>query len=436
MLLDLHKILAFGLLLAVMIIVHELGHLWAALAVGIRVETFSIGFGPRLFGFKRGDTDFRISLIPLGGYVRMQGEQPGDDQAVDPRSFQAKARWQRAIVILAGPLMNIFLAVFLVTGLYMYKFPKVDESGPSIITEIEPNSAAAKAGLQIGDRVVQFGSQVNPTWDYLDRQASINGDHPMDVSVLRSGKRLNLSVTPEIDPKQGIGVIGWGYGNIEVTAVEPGEPAQMAGIKVGDVFLSIDGHAVVSRTTVRDLVAQSDGKTLDIQLRRQGTPIHVPVTPAKISDAHYRIGVIYGESVPFPIQIVKLSFADAFSQSLRENREDTVYVFETLRGIVQRRVSPKSMSGPIGIAKASAQMFEEGPWYYLKLMGAVSLNLAIFNLLPIPILDGGTLLLLLIEMLLQREVSMRVKETALKLGFVFLMMVVVFVFYNDLTRPA
>ena len=133
-----------------MIIVHELGHFWAALAVGIRVETFSIGFGPRLFGFKRGDTDFRLSLIPLGGYVRMLGEQPGDEQAVDPASFQGKARWQRAIVIVAGPLMNIILAVLILTGLYMYKFPKVDDSGPAVITEIEPGSAAQQAGLDRG----------------------------------------------------------------------------------------------------------------------------------------------------------------------------------------------------------------------------------------------------------------------------------------------
>jgi len=319
--------------------------------------------------------------------------------------------------------------------LYMYSFPKVDESGPSIITEIKPGSPAAKAGLQIGDRILQFGDKVNPTWDYLGKQASFNGNHAMDVAILRNGKRLNFSVTPEIDPRDGIGVIGWGYGNIEVAKVEPGEPAQVAGIQVGDVFLSVDGHAVVSMTTVRDVVAKSEGRQIDVQVRRHGASLHFAMTPAKIKDS-YRIGVIYGESVPFPVQWVKLSFPDAFARSLHENRENTVLVFETLRGILQQRVSPKSMSGPIGIAKASADMFEEGPWYYMRLMAAVSLNLAIFNLLPIPILDGGTLLLLFIEMLLQREVSMRVKETALKLGFVFLMMVVVFVFYNDLTRPA
>jgi len=318
----------------------------------------------------------------------------------------------------------------------MYKFPKIDENGPPVITEIDPNSAAEQAHLQVGDRIVQFGDQVNPNLDYLTNQEKLNGNHAMDVVVMRGGKRVNLSVTPRIDAKEGVGVIGWGYGNIEVTGLEKGEPAQVAGIKVGDTFLSIDGHAVVYRTSVRDWVARSNGRPIDIQVRRDGKPLHFTVAPIKVSDGHYRIGVVYTESFPFPVEIVKLPFTEALAQSLRENRESTVLVFETLRGIMQRRVSASSMQGPIGIAKTSADAFERGPWYYLNLMSLVSLNLAIFNLLPIPILDGGTLLLLFIEMMLQREVSMRVKETALKLGFVLLMMVVVFVFYNDLTRPA
>ena len=131
------------ILLGVMILIHELGHFWAALSVGIRVDTFSIGFGPRLFGFRRGETDFRISAIPFGGYVRMLGEQPGDDTAADPRSFQAKTRWQRAIVIIAGPFMNVLLAVALVAGLYMYGFPKEAPSSEAVISSVAPNSPQA-----------------------------------------------------------------------------------------------------------------------------------------------------------------------------------------------------------------------------------------------------------------------------------------------------
>jgi regulator of sigma E protease len=417
-----------------MIVVHELGHFWAALAVGVRVETFSIGFGPRLFGFKRGDTDFRLSLIPLGGYVRMLGEQPGDESAVDPASFQAKARWQRAIVIMAGPLMNILLAILIVTGLYMYKYPKIDNNGPAVITEIEPGSAAAQAGLQVGDRIVQFGGKTNPKWDYITKQEMLNGNHTMDVVVQRDGHRINLAVTPRIDPKEGIGNIGWNYQNIEVGEVESGSPAQAGGLKAGDIFVTMNGQVVASTSVVQEAVAHSAGKPIDIQVKRSGQIVRLSVTPMKVSNSAYHIGVSYGERFPFPVEIVKLSFPDAFAQSLRDNRENTVLVFQTLGSILERRVSAKSVSGPIGMAKSSKEAAKRGPWTYLNFMSFVSLNLAIFNLLPIPILDGGTLLLLFIEMLLQREVSMNIKETFLKLGFVLLMMVVVFVIYNDLTK--
>jgi regulator of sigma E protease len=431
---DLQTIIAFVPLLAIMIVVHELGHFWAAVAVGIRVETFSIGFGPRLFGFRRGDTDFRLSLIPLGGYVRMLGDQPGDENAVDPASFQAKARWQRAIVIMAGPLMNIVLAVVIVTGLFMYKFPKVDESGPAVITEIEKGSAAEQAGLQVGDRILKFGTQTNPKWEYLSNQEKLNGNHAMDVVVQRNGQRLNLSVTPRIDPKEGVGTIGWDYLNIEVGEIEPNSPAQTAGLKAGDIFVSMNGQDVAATSVVQDAVAHSGGKPIDVQIKRAGQMQHLSVTPIKMGNGRYHIGVSYGEVLPFPVEIVKLSFPEALTQSVRKNYEDTSLIFQTLGSILQRRVSAKSMTGPVGLARNSREAAKRGPYEYLGFMSFVSLNLAIFNLLPIPILDGGTLLLLLIEMLLQREVSMSIKETFLKLGFVLLMMVVVFVLYNDLTR--
>ena len=296
-----------------MIIVHELGHFWAALAVGIRVETFSIGFGPRLFGFKRGDTDFRLSLIPLGGYVRMLGEQLGDEQAVDPASFQAKARWQRALVIVAGPLMNIILAILILTGLYMYKFPKVDDSGPAIITEIEPGSVAQQVGLQVGDRVLQFAGQNNPKWDFLDKQEKLNGNHAMDLVVLRNGQKVKLSVTPRIDPKEGIGTIGWNYQNIEINEVQPNTPAQAAGLKAGDVFVKIGGKLVATRSVVADEVSHSGGKPLDVDVKRAGQIVHLTVTPSKVGSV-YRIGVLYGEVFPFPVEMVKLSLPQAFSE--------------------------------------------------------------------------------------------------------------------------
>lgn len=422
-------------MLGVMIVVHELGHFWAALSVGVKVETFSLGFGPRLFGFRRGETDFRVSAILFGGYVRMLGEQPGDEKALDARSFQAKARWQQAIVIVAGPLMNVILAIALVTGLYMYAYPKepASASRSPVIAAVIPNSAAAKAGLQPGDKIIQLGSQRDPDWDYVQTQEAFNANHALPVVVERGGRTLNLSVTPTMDSKEGVGTAGWvAEQDAWVGAVAAGSPAQAAGLRSGDVFVGDKGQTLPTGA-VQQKILHSGGKAVELRVRRAGAIETVTVTPAATNEAGtpWRIGVRFGAA---PVQFIKLGFGPAFAQSLRFNRQNALMIFKFLGGLIQHRVSPKSLAGPIGIAQMSGQAAEEGPWTYLLFMAFVSLQLAIINLLPIPILDGGTLLVLIIEMLLQREVSLQVKETALKLGFVLLMMLMVFVIYNDISR--
>ena len=422
------------ILLGVMILVHELGHFWAALAVGVKVETFSFGFGPRLFGFRRGETDFRVSAIPFGGYVRMLGEMPGDEKAaVDPRSFLAKTRWQRAIVIVAGPLMNVILAIGIVAGLYMYAYPKeVDTTNP-VITTIKAGSAAAKAGLAPGDRIVQLGSKRNPNWDDILTQEALNANHPIQVVAERRGQKLNFTVTPRMDEKEGIGVAGWsGEQDVQIGDVLKDSPAQAAGLEPGDLFAEVNGQPVASAVTVQQAVFHSGGKPVEFKVVRNGHTRTIKVTPMPGNDPKmpWRIGI----SFRLPVQFVKLDFPQAVAQSLRFNQRNALMIFQVLQSIVERRVSTKSVAGPIGIAQMSSEAAQQGPWNYLFLMAVVSLNLAIFNLLPIPILDGGTLLLLIIEMLLQRDVSMQVRETVLKLGFVFLMMIVVFAIYNDISR--
>ena len=419
------------ILLGIMILVHELGHFWAALSVGIKVETFSIGFGPRLFGFKRRDTDFRVSAIPFGGYVRMLGEQPGDEVSTDPRSFQAKARWQRAIVIIAGPLMNVLLAVTLVTGLYMYGFPKEVPTGNAVISSIQPGSPAAQAGLEQGDRIVQIGHIHNPSWQDVLTQEALNANHRLPVVLNRRGQEISVKVTPRMDPKEGVGIAGW-RGDVQIGEVLKGWPGQAAGLQSGDLLVSINGQPIESALTVQKVIINSGGKPVTFELLRNGQLKKLSVTPVatNLAQMPWRIGVNFR----MPIQMVKLPFIPAVMESLRFNRQNATMIFQVLGSIVERRMSPKTLAGPIGIAQMSNQAAEEGPSSFLGLMAIVSLNLAIFNLLPIPILDGGTLLLLIVEMLLQREVSMQVKETVFKLGFVFLMMVVVFVIYNDVSR--
>jgi regulator of sigma E protease len=418
-------------MLGVMIVVHELGHFWAALSVGIKVETFSLGFGPRLFGFRRGDTDFRVSAILFGGYVRMLGEQPGDEKAFDARSFQAKARWQQAIVIVAGPLMNVILAIAIMTGLYMYAFPKEPAPRTPVLSAVAPNSPAAKAGLQPGDKIVQFGNKNDPDWDYIQTQETFNANHALPVVVERAGQTLHFSVTPAMDPKEGVGTVGWTVAQDDwIEAVAPASPAQAAGLRAGDVFVDEKGRPI-ARANVQQRILHSDGKPLEFTIKRAGGIQKITVAPAATGEAAapWRIGIQFAG-----VQFVKLGLQPAFVQSLRFNRQNALMIFKFLGGLIQHRVSPKSLAGPIGIAQMSSQAAEEGPWTYLLFMAFVSLQLAIINLLPIPILDGGTLLVLIIEMLLQREVSLQVKETALKLGFVLLMMLMVFVIYNDISR--
>lgn len=421
------------ILLGIMILVHELGHFWAALAVGIKVETFSIGFGPRLFGIRRGDTDFRLSAIPFGGYVRMLGDQAGDEKASDPKSFQSKARWQRAIVIIAGPLMNIVLAVGIVAGLYMYAYPKQVDTTDPMVTAVKAGSPAAEAGIKPGDRIVELNGKQDPNWDYVLMQEALNANHPIDGLVERHGQHIPFRVTPRMDPKQGIGVAGWGgEQNIQVGEVQPGSPAARAGLKPDDLFMSVNGQQVASPVTVQQAIIHSGGKPVDFQVMRHGHLLSMTITPTPTKDPKlpFHIGVGF----KLPVQMVKLGFGPAMEQSLRFNKTNALMVFQVLGGIMERRVSPKSLSGPIGIAQMSSEAAKAGAWSYLFVMAFVSLQLAIFNLLPIPILDGGTLLMLIIEMLLQREVSLQVKETIFKLGFVFLMMLVVFVIYNDLSK--
>jgi regulator of sigma E protease len=428
----LHDAFWFAVLLGVMILVHELGHFWAAVSVGIKVETFSIGFGSRLFGFRRGETDFRVSAIPLGGYVRMLGEQPGDEKSADPRSFQSRKRWQRAIVIIAGPLMNVILAIAIVAGLYMHGVQTEVEQSKAVISSITADSPAARAGIGAGDKIVNFDGQANPVWPDVVMKTAMNANHSLPVTVDRHGQTLHFTITPTMDPKEGLGTAGWN-GGVQVAEIVNGMPAAAAGLRPGDSFIKVNGEAVSSPDTVRQAIMKSGGKPVQLVMARSGQFQDVSVTPQPTNDSKspYQIGIYFQRRPEF----VKLGIGPALTQSLQFNKQNALLIYQLLGSILERRVSAKSaLAGPIQIAQMSSEAAHEGATSYLTIMALISLNLAVFNLLPIPILDGGTLLLLIIEMLLQREVSLQVKETVFKIGFVCLMAIVVFAIYNDISR--
>ncbi len=421
-------------LIGVMILVHELGHFWAARYFDVKVDAFSFGFGPRLIGFRRGETDYRVSAIPFGGYVKMAGEQPGDDGAQDPRGFLRKPRWQRLIIAFAGPFMNVVLAVCLLTGLFMVDYQKVVEEGGAVIGHVEANSPAAKAGFQDGDKIIQLDGEKNPSWEDIRTREMISAGKMLDVSIERAGQIKNLRVMPVLDSTDQVGLAGWEErSQIIVRGLTPGKPGEAAGLQNGDLLLSINGEAILSPYKLQETVRSTDGKPVQLEFKRGDQTQHITVTPVySAADKRYVIGIEMGRKVD--VVSTKLAPLPALQESVRQNARSASLIYLSLKGIVERRLSAKALQGPIGMAKLSGDAARLGAATFIMLMAAVSVNLAIFNLLPIPILDGGVIVMLVIEMLMGRDLSAAVKEGVLKAGFVFLMAIVVFVLYNDISK--
>jgi regulator of sigma E protease len=423
-------------LIGVMILVHELGHFWAARIFGVKVDIFSFGFGPRLFGFQRGDTDYRFSLFLFGGYVKMAGDQPGDEGASDPRGFMSKPRWQRLIIAFAGPFMNIVLSVGVLTGLFMVHYEKVIDDNAGVIGHVMPDSPAAKAGLRPGDKVVRLNGKDNPDWEDLSLAAYSGVARPLTVSYERQGHIYSTSVTPVLDEKSGVGQVGWdGQNEIQVGGLTVGMPAANAGLKVKDLLLTVNGIPIHSRLTLPEVIRKCEGKPVTLEYRRGGEEHTVTLNPLfrnPDGTARWMIGVASEEKLH--LLKTQLSFPAALTESVRVNRKYGMLIIDLLGGIVERRMPAKTLQGPVGMAQEATRAAQDGPVAFLSLMSLVSLNLAILNLLPIPILDGAMILTLLIEMVMGRDISLNVKEAMLKVGFVFLMMLMGFVLYNDIAR--
>jgi regulator of sigma E protease len=341
------------------------------------------------------------------------------------------------IIAFAGPLMNMLLAVALLTGLYMVKFQKVaDEDMQAVIGHVMVDSPAAKAGIQDNDRIVRLDSKKNPTWEDVGMKEIASAFRPMYLTIERNGKYFDTAVTPILGERSGMGFAGWDErGQIQLGAVEPGMPAEKAGLKKGDLLVTVNGQAIHSQIKFQEITKNSGGKPIEIEFQRDGQSHVVTVQPVFSSvdaPARWMIGVIPQQKLR--IITTKLSLPAAFRESLQANSKGALLIVQFLKGMLERRMSPKNLSGPIGIGTMAGAAAREGPAEFFQLMCMVSLNLAIFNLLPIPILDGGVILMLLVEMMMQRDLSLNVKEAVFKVGFVCIMVIVAFAIYNDISK--
>jgi regulator of sigma E protease len=422
--------------LGVMILVHEFGHYAAAKWFGVRVDVFSIGFGKRLVGFRRGVTDYRISALPLGGYVKMAGENPLESRTGAPDEFMSHPRWQRFVIAVAGPVMNILLAIVLLTGVFMvhYERPEFFDQ-PAVIGWVLDNSPAAKAGIEQGDRVVRIDGAQNPTWEDVLLKVMISGKQPVSIAIERGNTFLEKQVKPEVEGTDDYGSVGWQpEQNVTVTELMSNMPAEKAGIQLNDHIIAVNGIPMRSVFAIIHYLQANGEKPVDVTVGRNGKEMHYTMSPMKMVE-NGQVGYRLGFGIAGPMKVEKLPFSKALSVSLQENKRYSMLIVELVRKMIEHKVSIKQMEGPIGIARASGDAARQPGWTpLLQLMAMISLNLGIFNLLPIPILDGGIILLLIIESVMRRDISIHIKERIYQTAFVFLLLFAAVVIYNDLMK--
>ena len=434
-------IISFIVLIGVMVVVHEFGHFAVAKLCRVRVEAFSIGFGPRLFGVKHGDTDYKVCLLPLGGYVKMTGENPteGDHPADDPGAFTAHPRWQRMLIGLAGPVANFILAFVLMLIYYNWinEVPKY-LIGQSTVEWVMPGSAAAQAGLQPGDIIQRFDNSANPDWMQIGMRASMNLNQNVALTVLRDGEQVPLSLHIPPEPRgqdfdfSDAGILPqFMPGPIGVDEIQPGSPADKAGLRSGDQIESVDGHQFHTVSTLLAYMQAGQGKPLSLVVLRNGRPVTLQATPAKL-DSNWKLGFA---AVATPLRNDPQPLRKSISLSRNFCLTNSTDIVEVLGRLLTHKVAVSQLSGPIGIARMTGQAVETKGWFpKFYTAAAISLNLGILNLMPFPILDGGLILLLLIEGILRHDISLAVKERIYQAAFVVLVVFFAFIIFNDVTK--
>ena len=444
-----------AVVLGVMVLVHEFGHFAVAKLCGVRVETFAIGFGKRLFGVVHNGTDYCVNLLPLGGYVKMAGvgDEPisGSEQRTatkDPGELQNHPRWQRTLITLAGPVANFLLALALLTGLYMTSHEEpLFLTQPAVVDYVSANTPAAKTGIVAGDRIVHFDTIENPTWLDLEQRGELNQNQTVAFSYLHDGKRMDTRMllenkgAPSDFAVEKSGLVGVMQTTpIQVLSLGGFEngPAAQAGLQAGDRILTVNGLQLHSVEAMLPYLQDDAGKPVKLMVERgsggQARTFETTVLPQQLDTAEGKAWRMGFTRVAPPVHTERLGFRDAMVESWKENVKGSKLIFEVLHRLFTRQVSIKALSSPIGIGAQVHEAFNQSPSTVIAVMAMISLNLGIFNLLPIPILDGGMIVFLFIESLMRRDLNQQLKERIYQVAFVCLVLFAAVVIFNDLTR--
>jgi regulator of sigma E protease len=439
------KILAFIGILGSAVVLHEFGHFIVAKLFKIRVETFSAGFGPRLFGKKWGDTDYRVSLIPLGGYVKLGGDESnaaieggGATDIPEAERFNLRPRWQRILVAVAGPVMNVLTALSIpFAAALIYGVPATPSPVVSYITS---GGAAEVAGLKLGDRIVAFNGIDNPKWDIIRGDALLSPDQPLPLVVERNGQRVSLTIKPTAHTEDGetAGYLDFipDYGGLPVVLhdVMVNSPASRAGLQPGDRILTMNGQSIRSAEEVSQYVREHKGQPITLAIERGGRRSEITATAARLADGSEKLGITPTEEIPLRKANLSLAGRHAIDSNIEIMRLTGKALGQVFAG---KRSVRNTLSGPIGIYQAAAKSVDLGWDAVFGMLGFLSLNLGVFNLLPIPVLDGGAIFLLLIEGclgLIGMSLSLTVRDRIQQVGFVMVILLMLFVLTNDVLK--
>jgi regulator of sigma E protease len=443
--------LAFIVLIGVMVVVHEFGHFAVAKLCGVRVEAFSFGFGPRLFGYKYGDTDYKVCLLPLGGFVKMTGEaaeqnleapgNPAGELTDDSGSLLSHPRWQRMLIGFAGPFSNFILA-FVLMVFYFHFINEVPSVHPIVVEWVSDGSAAAQAGIEPGDIINQFDSIDNPTWEQIRIGISKGVNRTVPVLVQRGGKALSMALrlSPEgkgekLDMDQAGLFLQLVQGPIQVASVVPNAPAAQAGLRGADLIFAVDGHTFHTLEPLVAYLRAGHGKPVTLSVLRNGQTLAPLVVRPSFQGSAWRLGFTYKPPSDIPTQDEPMPLGESVVESKEFCADSSMLIVGVLEQLFTHKASVTQLIGPVGIAEAAGEAAETKDWSSkFGLAASISLNLGVINLLPFPILDGGMIFILLIESVRRRDINIDVKERIYQAAFVVIVAFFAFIIFNDVSR--